>query len=52
MNYGIKWMREVGNLDLKLREKDWLWYEKGSDNDVSNWIANFQIPELVQIKGI
>lgn len=25
MDNGVKWMREVGKLNLKLREKDWLW---------------------------
>jgi len=29
MDNGLKWMREVGKLDLKLWEKDWLWCKNG-----------------------
>lgn len=35
MDNGIKWMREVGKLDLKLWEKDWLWYEFENNSDYS-----------------
>lgn len=42
MDNGVKWMREVGKLDLKLWEKDWLWYENDNDTDQSGLLLLFE----------
>lgn len=52
MDNGVKWMREVGKLDLKLREKDWLWYKSGKRYRLVGVVVFAQVPELVQIEGI
>lgn len=52
MDNGVKWMREVGKLDLKLWEKDWLWYKRGKRHRLVGLVVFVQVPELVQIKGI